>query len=45
MLHIILNEERETILYEPLDTRIWNDLNKINGEKSDDIACLKSLKV
>jgi hypothetical protein len=29
--HIILNDERETILYEFLDSRRWKDLNKING--------------
>jgi hypothetical protein len=32
--HIILNEERDNILYQPLDSRRWKDLNKINdGEK------------
>jgi hypothetical protein len=38
-----LNEERKTILYEPLDLRRLKDLNKINCEKSDDMACLKNL--
>jgi hypothetical protein len=31
--HIILNDERETILYEFLDSRRWKDLNKISVEK------------
>jgi hypothetical protein len=43
--HIILNEERETIVYKFLDSRRWKDLTKINDEKNDDVAYLKSLKI